>query len=72
MVFHLRVTVTFTANLLFRIILFGHISYIIEGRNPKFGVWMHFSMVESHIPFLGHFDFTSDLVCRIIVSRTYL
>ena len=39
--------------------------------NPKFGVWMQLLMVECHIPFFfGHFDL--DLVCRIIVSRTYL
>ena len=31
---------------------------------------MQLWMVECHIPFLGHFDL--DLVCRIIVSRTYL
>ena len=55
--YHLRVTVTLTADLVFRIILFGHISYIIESRNPKFGVWMQRRMMESHIPFLGHFDF---------------
>ena len=33
-----------------------HISYIIQGRNPKFGVWMQFRMAECHIPFMGHFD----------------
>ena len=33
-----------------------HISYIIKGRNPKFGGWMQLWMVECHIPFLGHFD----------------
>ena len=33
-----------------------HISYIIKGRNPKFGGWMQLGMVECHIPFLGHFD----------------
>ena len=43
-------------------------SYTIEGSNPKFSVWMHLWMAECHIPFSGHFD----LVCRIIVSRTYL
>ena len=31
---------------------------------------MHLWMAECHIPFSGHFDF--DLVCRIIVFRTYL
>ena len=55
--YHLRVTVTLTADLVVRIILFGHISYIIEGRNPKFGVWMQRRIMESHILFLGHFDF---------------
>ena len=34
----------------------GHISYIIKGRNPKFGVWMRLWMAECHVSFLGHFD----------------
>ena len=56
--YHLRVTVilNFTFDLVFRMIKSGHISYIIEGRNPKFGVWMQLWMEECHIPFLGHLD----------------
>ena len=48
--YHLRVTVTLTFDLVLRKLCPEHISYIIEGRNPNFGVWM------SHVPFLGHFD----------------
>ena len=33
-----------------------YISYIIKGRNTKFGGWMQLWMVECHLPFLGHFD----------------
>ena len=33
-----------------------HISYIICGRNSKFGVWMHKGMAECRVPFLGHYD----------------
>ena len=25
-----------------------HISYIVDGRNPKFSVWIHLGVVESH------------------------
>ena len=64
----LWVTVTLTSDLVFRKIVSG--AYIIKGKNPKFVVWMQFLMAEYHVPFLGHL--TSDLVCRIIVSRTYL
>ena len=45
---------------------------MFKGRNPKFGVWMHLLMPECHIPFWVTLTLTSDLVCRIIVSRTYL
>ena len=68
--YHLRVTVTLTSDLVFlEKSCPEHISYIIIGRNPKSGVWMQFLMGKCHIPFLGHFDL--DLICRIIVSRTY-
>ena len=33
-----------------------HISYIIKGRNPKYGVWMQILMAESCVPFFGDFD----------------
>ena len=33
---------------------------------------MQLWMMECHVPFLGHLTLTSDLVCRIIVPRTYL
>ena len=32
------------------------ISYIINVRNPKFGLWMQLLMAECHVPFLGYFD----------------
>ena len=47
---------TLTFGLVFRISCPEHISYIIKGRNPKFGGWMQIWMVECHVPFLGHFD----------------
>ena len=50
-----------------------HISYIIKGRNPHFGVLMQLLIEECHVPFFWvTLTLTSDLVCRIIVSRTYL
>ena len=33
-----------------------HISYILWGRNSKFGVWMHLGMAECRVPFSGHCD----------------
>ena len=33
-----------------------HISNIIWGRNPKFGMWMHLGLVEFRIPFLALCD----------------
>ena len=38
-----------------------HISYILWGRNSKFGVWMHLGMAECRVPFLGHCDLDLDL-----------
>ena len=49
------VTVTLTSDLVLIIIVSEHISYIIKGRNPKFGGWMQLLMVECHIRFFGHF-----------------
>ena len=46
------VTVTLTCDLGFR----KMVSYIINARNPKFGVWMQLWMAECHVPFLGCFD----------------
>ena len=54
--YHLLVTVTLTSDLVFRIIM-SRASYIIEGRNPKFGVWMLLWIAECHIPFSGRSDF---------------
>ena len=48
---------TLTSDLVFRKSCPEHISYIITGRNPTFGVWMQVWMAECHVPFLGHFDF---------------
>ena len=33
-----------------------HISYILWGRNSKFGVWIHLGMEECRVPFWGHCD----------------
>ena len=70
--YHLQVTVTLTSDLVSEKLCREHSSYIIKGRNPKFGVLMQLWMAECHIPFLVTMTLTSDLVCRIIVSRTYL
>ena len=61
-----------TSDLVFEKLCPEHISYIIKGRNPKFGVWMQHLVAECHVPFWATLTLTSDLVCRIIVSKTYL
>ena len=33
-----------------------HISYILWGRNSKFGVWLHLGMAECPVPFSGQCD----------------
>ena len=33
-----------------------HISYILWGRNSKFGVWIYLGMAECRVPFSGHCD----------------
>ena len=38
-----------------------HISYILCGRNSKFGVWIHLGMAECRVPFSGHCDLDLDL-----------
>ena len=38
-----------------------HIFYILEGRNPKFGVWMHLGMAECRVQLSGHCDLELDL-----------
>ena len=38
-----------------------HISYILWGRNSKFGVWIHLGMAECRVQFLGHCDPDLDL-----------
>ena len=50
----LWVTVTLTSDLVFRKIVSRSISYIIKGKNLKFGVWMQLWMAECHVQFLGH------------------
>ena len=52
--YHLLVTVTWTSDLVFRIIMSG--AYIIEGRNPKFDVWMPLWIAGFPKPFSGHFN----------------
>ena len=37
------------------------ISYILWGRNSKFGVWIHLGMAECRVPFSGHCDLDLDL-----------
>ena len=49
-----------------------HISYILWGRNFKFGVWMHIEIAKNLVIFSDHFDLDLDLVFRIIVSGAYL
>ena len=45
--------VSLCTDLVSSIILSGAylVSYIILGRNPKFGVWVHLEVVECRIPF---------------------
>ena len=55
--YHLQVTVTLTSGIVFKKKSCPeHISYIIKGRNPKFGGWMQRLMLECHVQFLAHFD----------------
>ena len=54
--YHLRVTVTLSSDIVLESSCPQHISYIIEDRNPKFCVWMQLWMAECHVPFSGHFD----------------
>ena len=49
-VYHFWVTVTLTSDLVLRIILSGTYTFVISVRNPKFVVWLHFGMVECHVP----------------------
>ena len=70
--YHLLVTVTLTSDLVFKIIMSRAYILHIEGRNPKFAVWMPLWIAEFHIPFWVTLTLTSDLVYRILVSRTYL
>ena len=50
--YHFWVTVTLTSDLVFRISCPEHISYIILGRNLKFGVWMHLGMTKFRVPII--------------------
>ena len=54
--YHLRFSVTLTSTKSSELSCPEHISYIIEGRNPKFGVWVQLWMAECHIPFSGLLD----------------
>ena len=65
--YHFRVTValTLTSDLVFRVVKCQsvrptscpvHISYILWGRNSKFGVWMHLGVAECRVRFLGQCD----------------
>ena len=47
---------TLTSDLVLELLCPEHISYILCGRNSKFGVWMHLLIAECHVPFLGHCD----------------
>ena len=50
-----------------------HISYILWGRNSKFGVWMHIEIAKCLVTCSGHCDLDLDIwVFRIIVSGAYL
>ena len=49
------------------------ISHIFfEFRNTKLVVWIYIEIENCHLTILGHYDFTSDLVFRMIESRIYL
>ena len=67
--YHFLVTVM-TSDLVFRIIVSGHISCFIRDRNPKIGVWLHLGMAECCEPFSDHLDL--DLAFRIFMSGAYL
>ena len=45
--YHFRVTVTLTSDLVFRIIMSRAYVFI---RNLKFGLWMHLGMTKCHLP----------------------
>ena len=53
--FQVTVNVILICDLVFRIMLSEHISYIICG-NPTCGVRMHVWMTECHVTFKGHFQ----------------
>ena len=54
--YHLRVTVTLTFDLVYsKIMSKAYLSYY-KSWNPKFGVWMQLWMAECHILFSGHYD----------------
>ena len=48
--YHFRVTVTLTSDLVLEHSCPERISYIVLGRNLKFGVWMHLGMTKCHLP----------------------
>ena len=82
--FWVTVTLTLASDLVFIVIKCPsvrpascpvHISYILWGRNSKFGLLMHLGMAECrayHFLVTVTLTLTSDLVFRIIVSGAYL
>ena len=44
----------------------GLISYIIKGRNPKFGVWMQLGAAKCRIPLWGHCKLDLDLLPQFL------
>ena len=42
-----------------------HISYIIDGRDPKFSVWIHLGVAECHTLFIDHCVSLMKIFCRL-------
>ena len=61
--FTVTVALNLTSDLVLEKFCLEHISYIIQGRNPKFHLLMHLGLVDCPVPFSCHL--TSDLVSRI-------
>ena len=69
--YQLRVTVILTF-LDFRIIVAGAYLLLLNVGIPNVLCGCNFGRHECHVPFRVTLTLTTDLVCRVIVSRTYL
>ena len=61
---------TLTYDLFFRKLCLEHISNIILGRNPEFGVCIHRGMVN--LPLLVTLTLTSDLFSRLFIYLEHI